>query len=177
MSLMTARPLEVSNGVRLQPLTSCDRGRFVELYSDNFDYLYAAGEVPGGVTAENCGAMFDWMCSDMRDGVSIEYGIQTDGTEVGYVGAFWIPEDDSVVKGHYWVDQHNQGNGYVTRSMRVMTDELFVTHSLIKAVEFDIFRGNVPSQKVATRLGAELAGGGSAYQVWRLRNECQTAAA
>lgn len=94
---------------------------------------------------------------DYAEGQSLTCAIRYKGELVGNCSFNSIDHDLSRVKIGYWLSQHHNGKGIITRTVVKLIDLAF-NHYHINKVELAAAVDNWPSRKVAERVGMKLEG-------------------
>jgi RimJ/RimL family protein N-acetyltransferase/8-oxo-dGTP pyrophosphatase MutT (NUDIX family) len=109
---------------------------------------------PGRSTADGMAEVVERWHREREEGTRLTYAIHHDGTTVGGVEARPRGEMASL---SWWLYAGQRGNGFATRSVRLLVEHLFADRG-VRRVQAEVDPRNVTSQRVATRSGLRREG-------------------
>ncbi|MEZ8099161.1 GNAT family N-acetyltransferase [Vibrio bivalvicida] len=132
--------------------------KYSELVADQFDYLSQWLAWPSHCTSEQDFRLFvQRVLHEYAEGKTITCAIVYHGEIVGNCSCFGIDYDTKSLEIGYWLSQHCQGKGIVTRVVRYLI-ELAFNELKMEKVQLSAAVENMPSRKVAERTGMVLEG-------------------
>lgn len=146
------RELDVEDGVRLVPLVPGQEEEVQSVVEANRAWLSAWLSWARDQRLEDSRTFLEKCAAAERAGGPPTWGIRLDGRLVGTLGTHGIDRENGVAEIGYWLARSYTGNGLMTRCVARVVDHCFAGLGLHR-VEIRAAPGNLPSRRVAERLG------------------------
>ncbi|NRF13684.1 GNAT family N-acetyltransferase [Vibrio coralliilyticus] len=132
--------------------------QYSELVSTQTEYLSKWLTWPPYCQSEQDFRMFvQRVLHEYADGKSMTCAIIYNSNIVGNCSFNTISYDTKTVEIGYWLSQHQQGKGIITRVVNKLIDIAFNEYQMEK-VQLSAAKDNLPSRRVAERVGMTLEG-------------------
>lgn len=163
--------------VRLRPLKTSDARRWQQLRIENQEWLAeweATSPMPSVEPPPTFRQSARRMIAEAREGRTMPFVVEYQGEFVGQINVSDITYG-SLRGCHfgYWIDQNYADKGIMTTAAALVTDHLLSTLKLHR-IEICVRPENVPSNRLAVRLGYRLEGVRPAFlhinHAWRDHN-------
>lgn len=165
--------IELGDDIRMSLTTAADADAGYAYHDRNREFFSKTLDFAAGFTYDQAVERFRENEDSIAAGNFIEYRIWDGEEMIGSVDMLFADAD--VASLGYTLAEHVQGRGIITRASRVVIDFAF-NQKGVNRVLLDIKPHNMPSQRVAARLGAHKTGqltqrGDSTFEIWELKRE------
>lgn len=147
------KQFRIDASTRLRALTSEDAGSLYALVDSNRKYLRQwLPWVDMQQGPHDSGQFIERATKDNQAGVALILRIEHQGNIVGVIGFHEFDNDNRQTSMGFWISSSHQGKGVVSSSCARLIEYAFTDLGLNRVV-MKIAEGNVPSRRLAERIG------------------------
>jgi len=156
-------PTRVDDGIEMRPFQPEDAEVLIDLITRNRERLDRWMRWTAPVkTLDDARSLIRQFQERLAGGDSYHVGLWVDGQLAGGIAVRGIDRDNGNSEIGYWLGEEYVGKGLVTRSCRLVINDLFQNEG-VHRIEIQAVSDNFPSRAVAERLGFTFEG---------IRREC-----
>ncbi|WP_010632855.1 GNAT family N-acetyltransferase [Sporolactobacillus vineae] len=150
--------IKIDEHVSLRLIDLKDAERIFELIDQSRDYLRKwLPWVDGTATAEDTKSFIKLSLRNHANGRGMDFVILLDGLIVGIAGINLINWTNKTAEIGYWLGEHYQGRGIMTKTASALTDYAF-KQIMLNKVEIRAAAQNQKSRSIPERLGFKMEG-------------------
>lgn len=151
-------PTRVDDGIEMRPFQPEDAETLIDLITQNRERLDRWMRWTAPVkTLEDAQGLIRQFTERLENDRGFHVGLWVDGQLAGGIACYPINHENRSTEIGYWLGEEYVGRGLVTRSCRVVIDDL-IRNENVHRIEIQAVSNNYPSRAVAERLGFTFEG-------------------